>query len=168
MVIIMGAITAKNPGVPRKIFEQAAKEWKERQRLEKEYKTHDVFHIQDWQEVVFIPGGTRLLRTQGIFDATTGKAFIKKWNKEIGLIEGGKEAENFRRILKHPRKSAAEGKFARRLILSPLTHLVDLLLIINQEADLVMRPSKGQNLKDFKKNMDQFIGMVFDLVINEK
>lgn len=108
-----------------------AKEW------EKEIKMHEVFHIQDWERATLIPGRTKIVRINYIFDATDGIALVKNRNNRIALINTEKEIGHLRKILKHPKKSAEKGIFARRLQFhNPSSHLMDLLLFLKQDINL--------------------------------
>ncbi len=137
--------------------------------LEDEFLKHDIYHVQEWQEVIFIPGGTKLFRIHCIFDATTGKALMKRHNGKIKLVEEGKEIKKMHRAVDHQIRSFRNGVFVRKLRLERSSLLFDLFLFISCRSDLIMsimRPIERK--KDYLKRREEYMELIFDNVINEK
>lgn len=112
--------------------------------LLEEMRKHTVYHIQDWQELIHIPGGTEQKRVHFIFDETSGNALFKDLLGKIQIFSNGEKNKRLTSIIKHPIRSAKKGIFPRRIQqdIEPSSPLFNLLLIINDRKDLVFDDSQ--------------------------
>lgn len=167
------AVTTKEKkglGISPNVLKRAVKGFEDRRICEEAYETHSLYHIEDWQKVVFIPGGTKLLRVHYIYDQTEDKAFMRPWKDKVELITEKKQIKKIDQVVKHPIKAMRNGVFVRKLRFSAFSRLFDLLLIMNGREELVLgQPTKGIiSKKQYEKNKRDYIATIFDSVIEEK
>jgi len=139
------------------------------QALLGEYGTHDVYHIEAWQQIIFIPGGTRLLRVHYIYDKVTGKAFLKDHSGKITLVAEVQKIKELKRFIRHYRKASENGIFVRKLARvdwsSSLFHLME---VMNGGELTVRLPPEIESARISKRKEKQFIEILFDTVLSEK
>lgn len=163
------AVLTKKIRVPKKVLRAIASDFKEREEFWKKIKSHNIYHIQDWQEVNFIPGGRYLLRSHYIFDADGGKAFFRDHGNRVSLISDEKEIKRLGKIVSRQVKYFREGVFTRRL---PSEHcyprLFELMLIMNDKFYLISRSFSPEKESERKRSEEQAIKILFDLIISSK
>lgn len=142
-------------------------------KTREEYKKHEVYYIEDNQMITFIPGGTRPLRRKWIYDKTSGKLLVSRPMSKCQNIEFVDDSESIQAldaIIQHPIRAMHKGIFLRRLHGCGLPdHYNDLLEVMNgyNLPKSINDAGKKESIKSHKKRKQQYLDMLFDLVVSE-
>ena len=160
------------PVVSEKALTKAARNMEEWQKRREEYTKHEVYYIEDSQNITFIPGGTTPLRRKLVYDKTSGKLLaILPLGENVKLIDDLEvEKELLNAIIQHPIRAFNKGIFLRKLCFDGRADcLCDLLEVMhghNIPRSVIPNRTKKENKGDYESRKQQYLNMLFGLVIS--
>jgi len=148
---------------------QRLEEWKKRR---KEYEEHEVYYIEDNQEIMFIPGGCKLLRRKCVYDQTTKKLLIipSLDSENVKRVKDPEVMKKLDELIQHRIRSLNRGIFIRKLYPSGLPDYYCDLLEVMHGYD-IPRGIDPETMKEeskwhYQRRKQQYLNMIFDLVIS--
>jgi len=131
------------------------------------YKTHEVFHIEAWQEISYIPGGPIMCRVHYIYDRCEKKAFFQNHFGEIKMVDGAREIRSLERFIRHPIRFMKEGIFIRKL--NRINYASSLFyLICMMDGHEVVNRRPGASNEEYRAKKAEYLKMIFNQIIEVK
>ena len=154
-------------GISPKALKEAVRAFKESKTRLREYRARDIYHIEAWQKVICIPGGTHLHRCHYIYDSCGEKAFLKDHWGKIELVTDKKKIKELRDFVHHPIKAMKNGVFVRKLAVvehfGPLYSLICLM-----EGHKVVAQRFRESEKRYRAKEKEYLKMIFNQIIDVK
>ena len=157
-----GAVSTVKPKEELRKLSTTLPEWRE-------YDIHEVYYVEDNQEIIFIPGYTKLLRRKCVYDKTSKKLLVSPPLEEnVKRVKEPAAMKELDKLIQHPIRSFQRGIFIRRL--HPSTHYYYLLEVMHgHDIPRVINPKTGEQESKYRygRRKQQYLNMIFKQVISQ-
>ena len=133
---------------------------------------NQVYFIEDNEEMIFIPGGRRLLRKKYIYDPTSKMLVVLRPLREnVEIVKDQKMMKKLDKIIQHPVQSLHKGIFVRQFDSSRFYpdyfYLLQAVHGCTIPRTIDPKTGKKETMKRYNERKQQYLNYLFQSVISE-